>query len=730
MLRTSDNFPDGTLVKNVAGGMEALKQILFRLRKFQFSGYLKSMIKREGRVSEGYLIVKEGLPLAAVYGRRSGTGFEITKEGEDALKLFWADSYGESCEIEVRGRVDVDMLLGQHPNARIDLAEAAGAVKKKAKFTLAWGKDAERREEETKRTAELDALRKRMEEWHSAGYLVKILEESLSEGLDSARQQFEQFEKNVKQIGFLRDELSKMETPGFEVETERIKAMLRNPMKITAIEAALEDLKLAKEKKEAGGQAPLMDAEPLAGAGSIFPVFMKRMERCTVCGSDMAGRESCPTCGAGKQDAIIRKPEKELSQRLAAKGSNLIAEFTFDSFVIGECNRFSHSAALAVARGQSTINPLLIWSGAGLGKTHLLNAIGNAALENFEDKKVIYLTTERFVEEFREASKSNKIGAFRDKYRNVDFLLLDDIQFITEDEKAQDELFHTFNELYNNKKYIVMTCDRQIDDIQGLKERLVSRFEGGLPIEIRSPDFPTRMAILKKKLESAKLAVGEDVQYFIAQRYTKNIRKLEGALGTVITYSELMKKQPSVATAADALKDDTPDAPEGLELVPAAPFEPKLEKLKVGHSYIIEEEKPVKCFVLFVDNLNLGFRGMALTRMNPKRVNELYNVGSAAVLWLTDREGDPETSVPPVLEKIIYRIENLLNTPGKSVLMIDGFDYLVSNNNFDSVLRFLRRLIDEVSESQTIFIMSITPETIADNELKILEREMEIIPLM
>jgi hypothetical protein len=263
-----------------------------------------------------------------------------------------------------------------------------------------------------------------------------------------------------------------------------------------------------------------------------------------------------------------------------------------------------------------------------------------------------------------------------------------------------------------------------------LKERLVTRFEAGLVTDIQSPDFELRMAILRKKLETAGINIGDDVLNFIAKRYTKNIRKLEGALSTLIAYCELMNKSPSIEAAIDALKEELPDAPEELVLVPAVPIESKTEGLKISHSYLIVEERPVKCFELFVENLNMGFNGMALTRTNPKRVRELFEVGDSSIFWLTDREGDPNSVIQPVLEKIIYRIEDLLNSPGKSVLLIDGLDYLISNTNFDAVLRFLRRLIDEVSESETIFLMSLTPETIDEQGLKILEREMEKITFM
>ena len=204
---------------------------------------------------------------------------------------------------------------------------------------------------------------------------------------------------------------------------------------------------------------------------------------------------------------------------------------------------------------------------------------------------------------------------------------------------------------------------------------------------------------------------------------------------TLAAYSELMDVPPTLDMAKQALKDEPVDEPEAQEEpqempVDDVPLERKTQKLKVGHSYLIEEEKPVKCFEYFVDNLNMGLKGMAIIRMNPRRVKDNYDVGEAQMLWLTDREGDPDNRITPGLEKIIYKIEDYLNSPGKSILLIDGLDYLISNNSFDAVLRFLRRLIDEISESDTVFLMSLTPETIDEQGLKILEREMEIISFL
>ena len=253
-------------------------------------------------------------------------------------------------------------------------------------------------------------------------------------------------------------------------------------------------------------------------------------------------------------------------------------------------------------------------------------------VENFPEKKVLFVSAEKFMNEFIEATKTNKKRQFRKVYRDLDFLLLDDIHFIGGQEAVQDEFFHTFNALYKDGKQIVMTCDRPIREVPGIKERLVSRFEAGLITDMQPAVVETRLAILKKKLESRRMVVGDDVLMFIARRYTKNIRTLEGALNTLVAYSELMNVPPTLDTAKQTLKDEPSDEEPIVEAEASEPepeimpLERKTEKLRVAHSYLIEEERPVKCFEYFVDNLNVGLTGMAMTRMNPKRVKDGYDV--------------------------------------------------------------------------------------------------------
>ncbi|MDE6275238.1 MAG: chromosomal replication initiator protein DnaA [Clostridia bacterium] len=238
------------------------------------------------------------------------------------------------------------------------------------------------------------------------------------------------------------------------------------------------------------------------------------------------------------------------------------SDFTFDKFVVGQSNQVVYAAAKAIANQPGTMhNPLFIYGGVGLGKTHIMNAIGNEILKTNKKAKIIYCTTEQFVNDYIDSIKNNKDNEqnrkFREKYRNVDILMIDDVQFLAGKTGTQEALFHTFNDLYQFKKQIVLSSDRHPKELTFLEERLQSRFASGLTVDISTPDLETRIAILQKKAFYKNFNLPIEVVYFIAEKIDSNIRELEGALQKVIFYCQLLGKEAdNIDIIKEALKDD------------------------------------------------------------------------------------------------------------------------------------------------------------------------------
>ena len=260
-------------------------------------------------------------------------------------------------------------------------------------------------------------------------------------------------------------------------------------------------------------------------------------------------------------DDVFEPPVQDTSvQQDVFERAGLNPKYTFANFIVGDNNNLAHAASLAVAESPAQVyNPLYIYGGVGLGKTHLMQAIAHFILSADPEKKVLYVTSENFTNEIIDAIRNGNPQAnslFREKYRNVDILLIDDIQFISGKESTQEEFFHTFNELYAHKKQIIISSDKPPKEIKGLEERLISRFLWGLPIDLQSPNYETRVAILKKKIElEGSSDIPDDVIFYIAANVSSNIRELEGALTKIIAYSKLTSSRITLEFAEDVLKD-------------------------------------------------------------------------------------------------------------------------------------------------------------------------------
>ena len=274
--------------------------------------------------------------------------------------------------------------------------------------------------------------------------------------------------------------------------------------------------------------------------------------------------------------------------------AGLNRKYTFDTYVVGDNNSFAHAAAVAVAESPAEIyNPLFIYGGVGLGKTHIMQSIGNYILTKDPNKKVMYVTSEAFTNELVESIKNDRTNTnqkFRDKYRKVDVLLIDDIQFIAGKESTQEEFFHTFNALRESKKQIVISSDRPPKDIATLEDRLRSRFEWGLTVDIAPPSYETRMAILRKKAEFENLNVPNEILEYIANNIKSNIRELEGALNKLLAYSNLEKTEITMEIAKKELQNIiTPDKPR--EITPQLIIEVVSEHFQISLDQMISKNR-------------------------------------------------------------------------------------------------------------------------------------------
>ena len=288
-----------------------------------------------------------------------------------------------------------------------------------------------------------------------------------------------------------------------------------------------------------------------------------------------------------------KKDKKKLNSESSRK-SNLNSNYTFDTFVVGSNNRFAQSASLAVAESPGeAYNPLYIYGGPGLGKTHLMHSIGHFILEKNPESKVLYVTSEEFTNEVIESIRSGNSSAMnnlRDKYRKIDVLMLDDVQFIIGKESTQEEFFHTFNALHSAGKQVILISDKPPKEMETLEERIRSRFEWGLMADIGVPDYETRMAILRKKSESDDITLSDEILNYIANNIKSNVRELEGALNKLIAYSNLEHTAITMETAVKELQNIiTPDKPR--EITPQLIIEVVSEHFQISLAQMISKNR-------------------------------------------------------------------------------------------------------------------------------------------
>ncbi|MEM0343384.1 MAG: DnaA/Hda family protein [Thermoplasmata archaeon] len=714
---TDLRIPEGIIVRTAKGGPDSLKSILADLKQYGFTGYVKVKLAKEIMSSIGYLVIEQGTPVMAVYEFEKSKPRELRRiyTGEKSLRFILEDSQDKAAEIELHSRVPTEEFERRFPEGRLaDIAVTAVARPKAAEEAIA----------EEAEEVSVDASREIIELWRRKGFKVDTLEEALKKGPEALAKELAQFEQDAQRLKHFETILNNFPVMGLEKDIEEIRAKLDDRTRIAEIESDIEFLqekikrRIQKRKAEEESIRQEMERKKREEkAADVYDLILKYQtapeepeeKRCPRCGGPVGADGVCPRCSA--EQAPMPTYVKPLPEHML-----------FENFVVGPGSKFPVAAALSVAESPSTsYNPLLIFGGSGLGKTHLLAAIGNHTVKRSKGAKVVYVPADRFVEAV-EAEKDEKIlRRIREDLKAVDLLLVDDMQFLAASEKAQLEMAKIIDNLIDSKKQVVLASDRLPGQIPGLSDRLNSRIMLGLTADLQPPDFETRVKIIKLKAVEKKLTLSEEIVKYIAERVTANVRELESALAKIVAFSTIMKLEVDLNLVSDILKPLAPVQETRKEIM-------KEVKAVPGHCYLIEEERPMYSNVLLSRKMDEGYRGLVITRMNPKRLRDEFKI-EPEILWLTDKESAQEKTVAPSLEMIIHVIQEFMAGEEHGMIVLDGIQYLISNTSFEAVLRFIRSLIDEISESDDILAISVSPDTLKPQELSILEREMEVLNL-
>jgi hypothetical protein len=417
---------------------------------------------------------------------------------------------------------------------------------------------------------------------------------------------------------------------------------------------------------------------------------------CGDCGGQIDLLGYCPRCAS--RDEIPPVPRMD-------------SRATFASFVGGPGSRFAEAAARAVAMEPGRrYNPLVIVSRSGMGKSHLLQAVGHEMKRRQREMNVTYLPLDSMDLGPAEAAQM----ALRQELEAADALLVDDAQFLSGKEGAQEDLMRAISRLITAGKQVVITADREPRRIPSLAERLVSRMESGLVVDIGPLDRATGLGILRKMASAGGPAVPDEVLGMVAEACPDSVRQLEGGMNRVLAFASLMGSEVTASLAREVLGS--------AEAAPVAETE-----VREGRSYLIEEARPECAYELVSKEIDRGVRALIFSRNTPAAVRDRLGGRQAEIYGLTEHEAKGSATVLPSLEKIVMLVEDHIQKEGRSLVMLDDLHYLISNASFESVIRFVRSLVDQVSERQAVFMVSVSPDSLKVQERSVLEREMEPI---
>ncbi len=391
-----------------------------------------------------------------------------------------------------------------------------------------------------------------------------------------------------------------------------------------------------------------------------------------------------------KRRESVKKKEEEIFDLITGVKSEVMESglnplYTFENYVVYEGNKLAYTAAKKILEELGSINPLIIMGSNGTGKTHLLNAIGN---EYIKRGRVTYMNSEEIL-----LGKNVDLSA--------DLLLLDDFHLLLEKEDKHPLINLIFENFLKKGKQIVLATNFEISHYP-LDPSLRAKIESGISIKLNSPDKKIRVSILKTKAKEMKVDLNEDIIFYLSKNIS-NLSRLVSSLKKLIAFSKILGEKPTISMAGEIIKSKI--------------------YLSSGISYLVEEEKPYRSISYLKEGVERDYNAICITRMNPERFKKTFDI-NAEVYWLTDHTTELP-SIKPILENINFFLERYIKK--KYIIFLDGLDFLISKNSGDAVIQFIRHFIDILSESNSILIISLNPQTIEERYLKILEREMEII---
>lgn len=648
----------------------------------------------------GYISFRNGEIVEALYKENPKDGSWHSKSGREALKRVWKEALNQSAKVKV-----YSLGTDGEDNGGSQATESmqSGFAQKKMKKL-------QKEDTEDPAVAQVRA-------WRDEGYSVDDLIDKFAAGEQTALRTYMEYDAKIKRLKNLENALDGLQGKGFDQDYARLSSIVKDPRKVAELELGVGLLKRKVESRKHSQQPGQLVAitQTASDYDDVFSV---------VFGSDRMrppdGR--CPNCGAKMTLTVCDICGFVIGQE-TGPGPGLNPSMNFGNFVVGASNKFAYAACVSIANASpDQYNPLYVYSAPGLGKTHLLNAVGNHLRSERKNTSVLYLGTDRFVDELS-GSKREKADGYIASLRKLDVLLLDDIQLIAGKEEAQNQLLALVNSMLSEGKNVLVSGDRPPKDVRGLDMQLTSRFESGLMVDMRPPDPDMRMKILEMKVREEKYQMPQTVLKYIAETVDDNIRELTGSLNRVIAYSTLMKLPPTVESAKRILRTN--------QLEQRKESRGRIE-LRPGHGYIIEEDRASMCHILVQEKLQENWTALDISRVNPSRLRAKFpGLEKARVVWLTDRESDREITLQPSLEKIEYEIKGFMESAsrgsGNAIVNIDDLQYVVSNTNFEGTVRLLRRMVDEMSERNSVLIISVGKETLAKQEIAILERELELI---